>query len=34
LVTAGSSNGTLTSVTSNALNVGDKVITGSLAAAK
>jgi HlyD family secretion protein len=34
LVTAGSSNGTLTSVTSNALQAGDKVITGSLAAAK
>jgi HlyD family secretion protein len=34
LVKAGSTNGTLTSVTSNALKAGDKVITGSLAAAK
>ena len=33
-VTAGSSNGTVTAVTSSELKAGDKVITGSLAAAK
>lgn len=34
LVTAGASNGTLTAVTGSGLKLGDKVITGALAAAK